>query len=177
MALMNGARILIESLAREGAEVVFGYPGGVTIPVYDVLYDHNLRHILVRHEENAAFAASAGIELFQRRLMNSTPDAAPLTLRGTVPGTADEFEVQARFAGLELSLPQVPGANLAGAHFDVFSIGRSAASAIDRQRAAVMLVIDSPEHVTALDCAPLAPPACHERGRVERLAWHRVFEP
>jgi acetolactate synthase-1/2/3 large subunit len=57
MALMNGARILIESLAREGAEVVFGYPGGVTIPVYDVLYDHNLRHILVRHEENAAFAA------------------------------------------------------------------------------------------------------------------------
>lgn len=130
-----------------------------------------------RFRENAAFAASAGIELFQRRLMNSTPDAAPLTLRGTVPGTADEFEVQARFAGLELSLPQVPGANLAGAHFDVFSIGRSAAGAIDRQRAAVMLVIDSPEPVTALDCAPLAPPACHERGRVERLAWHRVFEP
>ena len=41
-----------------------------------------------RFRENAAFAASAGIELFQRRLMNSTPDAAPLTLRGTVPGTA-----------------------------------------------------------------------------------------
>ncbi len=57
MALMTGARILIESLAREGAEVIFGYPGGVTIPVYDVLYDHPLKHILVRHEENAAFMA------------------------------------------------------------------------------------------------------------------------
>ena len=57
MALMTGAQILVESLAREGAEVVFGYPGGVTLPVYDVFYDHPLRHVLVRHEENAAFAA------------------------------------------------------------------------------------------------------------------------
>jgi Tfp pilus assembly protein PilX len=130
-----------------------------------------------RFRENAASAASAGIELFQRRLMNSTPDAAPTTLRGTVPGTSDEFDVQSRFAGLELSLPQAAGANLAGAHFDVLSVGRSAAGATDRQRAAVMLVIDSPEPITALDCAPLAPRACHERGRVERLAWHRMFEP
>ncbi|MEZ5396498.1 MAG: thiamine pyrophosphate-binding protein [Bryobacterales bacterium] len=57
MAMMTGARILVESLAREGAEVIFGYPGGVTIPVYDVFYDHELKHILVRHEENAAFMA------------------------------------------------------------------------------------------------------------------------
>ena len=57
MAFMTGAQILVESLAREGAEVVFGYPGGVTLPVYDVFYDHPLRHVLVRHEENAAFAA------------------------------------------------------------------------------------------------------------------------
>ncbi len=57
MSLTSGARILIDSLAREGAEVIFGYPGGVTIPVYDVLYDHPLKHILVRHEENAVFAA------------------------------------------------------------------------------------------------------------------------
>jgi len=57
MQLLSGARILIESLAREGTEVIFGYPGGVTLPVYDVLYDHPLRHVLVRHEENASFAA------------------------------------------------------------------------------------------------------------------------
>src|SRR6185436_11682338 len=36
---------------------MFGYPGGVTLPFYDILYDHPIRHVLVRHEENAAFAA------------------------------------------------------------------------------------------------------------------------
>ena len=57
MSLMSGAKILLESLAREGTEVIFGYPGGVTLPIYDALYDHPLRHVLVRHEENAIFAA------------------------------------------------------------------------------------------------------------------------
>lgn len=55
--LMNGARMLLECLAREGVDCIFGYPGGVTLPFYDVLYDHHIRHVLVRHEENAAFAA------------------------------------------------------------------------------------------------------------------------
>lgn len=36
---------------------MFGYPGGVTLPLYDALYDHEIRHVLVRHEQNAAFAA------------------------------------------------------------------------------------------------------------------------
>ncbi len=49
--------MLVECLAREGVDCMFGYPGGVTLPFYDVLYDHQIRHILVRHEENAAFAA------------------------------------------------------------------------------------------------------------------------
>ena len=56
--LMSGARILLECLTREGVEVIFGYPGGVTLPLYDAIYDHEIRHVLVRHEENAAFAAS-----------------------------------------------------------------------------------------------------------------------
>jgi len=55
--LMSGARMLLECLTREGVDCMFGYPGGVTLPLYDVLYDHPLRHVLVRHEENAAFAA------------------------------------------------------------------------------------------------------------------------
>jgi len=55
--LMSGARMLVECLAREGVDCIFGYPGGVTLPLYDVLYDHHIRHVLVRHEENAAFAA------------------------------------------------------------------------------------------------------------------------
>ena len=56
--LMSGARILVECLVRENVDCIFGYPGGVTLPLYDVLYDHPIRHVLVRHEENAAFAAS-----------------------------------------------------------------------------------------------------------------------
>lgn len=55
--LMSGARMLLECLAREKVEVIFGYPGGVTLPLYDAIYDHPIKHILVRHEENATFAA------------------------------------------------------------------------------------------------------------------------
>jgi acetolactate synthase-1/2/3 large subunit len=55
--LMSGAKILLECLGQEGVEVIFGYPGGVTLPFYDALYEHPIRHVLVRHEQNAAFAA------------------------------------------------------------------------------------------------------------------------
>src|SRR5579875_1178805 len=55
--LLSGARILLHCLASENVECIFGYPGGVTLPLYDALYDHSIRHILVRHEQNAAFAA------------------------------------------------------------------------------------------------------------------------
>ena len=55
--LMSGSKILLECLVQEGVDCIFGYPGGVTLPFYDALYDHPIRHILVRHEQNAAFAA------------------------------------------------------------------------------------------------------------------------
>jgi acetolactate synthase-1/2/3 large subunit len=55
--MMTGAEILLECLAREGVECIFGYPGGSTLPLYDALYDHGIRHVLMRHEENACFAA------------------------------------------------------------------------------------------------------------------------
>src|SRR5579862_2019667 len=55
--LMSGAKILLECLSREKVEVIFGYPGGVTLPLYDALYDDPVKHVLVRHEQNACFAA------------------------------------------------------------------------------------------------------------------------
>src|SRR5579883_2580497 len=55
--LMSGAKILLECLVRENVDCIFGYPGGVTLPLYDAFYDHPMRHVLVRHEQNAAFAA------------------------------------------------------------------------------------------------------------------------
>lgn len=54
---LSGAKILLSCLVREEVECIFGYPGGVTLPLYDALYDHPIKHILVRHEQNAAFAA------------------------------------------------------------------------------------------------------------------------
>ncbi len=60
MKQMQGADILIQSLIEHGVEVIFGYPGGANLPIYDSLgsYDR-LRHILVRHEQGAAHMADA----------------------------------------------------------------------------------------------------------------------
>jgi acetolactate synthase-1/2/3 large subunit len=55
--MKTGAKILVESLLREGTGIIFGYPGGVVLPIYDELYDSPLRHLLVRHEQAAAHAA------------------------------------------------------------------------------------------------------------------------
>jgi len=57
MGKITGADMLIKCLKREGVEVIFGYPGGVLIPIYDALFENDIRHILVRHEQGAAHAA------------------------------------------------------------------------------------------------------------------------
>lgn len=54
---LKGADILMHCLQKEGVDVVFGYPGGAVLPIYDALYDSPIRHILVRHEQGAAHAA------------------------------------------------------------------------------------------------------------------------
>ena len=55
---IRGADIICESLIREGVEVIFGYPGGAVLPLYDSLYNYRqLRHVLVRHEQGASQAA------------------------------------------------------------------------------------------------------------------------
>ncbi len=58
---LTGAQIIWESLIQQDARLVFGYPGGAILPTYDALYDYQdrVRHVLVRHEENAALAADA----------------------------------------------------------------------------------------------------------------------
>ena len=59
MKQMSGAKILLECLIKEGADVVFGYPGGAVLPLYDELYRYKnkIRHVLVRHEQGGAHAA------------------------------------------------------------------------------------------------------------------------
>ena len=57
MGKITGAQMIIKCLKEEGVEVIFGYPGGKVIPLYDALFDSDIRHILVRHEQGAAHAA------------------------------------------------------------------------------------------------------------------------
>lgn len=57
MGKINGAQMLIKCLKEEGVEVIFGFPGGKVIPIYDAIFDSDIKHILVRHEQGAAHAA------------------------------------------------------------------------------------------------------------------------
>lgn len=56
--MINGSKMICEALKNEGVEVVFGYPGGAALNIYDELYKQNdFKHVLVRHEQGAAHAA------------------------------------------------------------------------------------------------------------------------
>lgn len=55
---MNASHWLVDALIAEGVDTLFGYPGGAIMPFYDALYGSGLKHILVRHEQGAAFAAN-----------------------------------------------------------------------------------------------------------------------
>ena len=55
---MTGAKIVVQALKDQGVEVVFGYPGGAVLPIYDEIFQQNdMEHILVRHEQGAVHAA------------------------------------------------------------------------------------------------------------------------
>lgn len=54
---MNGAEIFVEMLKREGVKVIFGFPGGAVLNIYDELYKADIDHVLVRHEQGAVHAA------------------------------------------------------------------------------------------------------------------------
>ena len=57
---LTGAQILLECLKAEGVEIIFGYPGGVVLPLYDTFVQYpEIKHVLVRHEQTAAHAADA----------------------------------------------------------------------------------------------------------------------
>ncbi len=54
---LKGATILLNALHQEGVDVIFGYPGGVLLPLYDALLDSPIRHVLARHEQGVVYAA------------------------------------------------------------------------------------------------------------------------
>jgi acetolactate synthase-1/2/3 large subunit len=58
MSKITGAQSLVNALEAAGVEVMFGIPGGAILPAYDPIFDSNIRHILVRHEQGAGHAAT-----------------------------------------------------------------------------------------------------------------------
>ena len=86
----SGAAILIECLVQQGVEVIFGYPGGAVLPIYDELFsDQRIRHVLVRHEAGAAHAAEGYARSTGKPgvvLVTSGPGAT-----NAVTGIADAF--------------------------------------------------------------------------------------
>jgi acetolactate synthase I/II/III large subunit len=88
-ATVRGADALLRALEAEGVDLIFGYPGGAIMPVYDALVDSRIRHILVRHEQGAALAANGYARHTGRVgvcLATSGPGATNL-----VTGIADAF--------------------------------------------------------------------------------------
>lgn len=86
---VRGADALLRALEAEGVDLIFGYPGGAIMPVYDALVDSGIRHILVRHEQGAALAANGYARHTGRVgvcLATSGPGATNL-----VTGIADAF--------------------------------------------------------------------------------------
>ncbi len=57
MRVRTGADLLIESILTNGADTIFGYPGGAVLPIYDALYSAKIKHVLTRHEQGAVHAA------------------------------------------------------------------------------------------------------------------------
>ncbi len=55
--LTKGSAMILSALHKEGVEIVFGFPGGAVLPLYDQLYDDPIKHLLVRHEQAAVHAA------------------------------------------------------------------------------------------------------------------------
>jgi hypothetical protein len=127
--------------------------------------------------ENAASAASAGVEIAISRIV-TTPEPASLSASAAAPDSSSRFEVQVRFLGYDIALPQAAGASLAGAHFEIISTGFSSRRAVDRQRAVVMRVDAATAPIAVTECEPaVAGVHCHQAGELVRLSWQRLAPP
>lgn len=124
--------------------------------------------------ENAVSAASAGVEVAISRIV-TTSEPASFSASAALPGAVSRYEIQVRFLGYDVALPQPAGANLAGAHFEIVSTGFSSRRALDRQRAIVLRVDSAAEPVATSECEPaVAGIHCHEAGELVRLSWQRL---
>ncbi len=107
---LTGAKILWESLLKEGVDIVFGYPGGAILPAYDAMLDYPVRHVLVRHEQGAAHMADGFARASGRvgvAIATSGPGATNLTtgiataMLDSVPTVFITGQVSSKFVGTD----------------------------------------------------------------------------
>jgi acetolactate synthase I/II/III large subunit len=102
----TGSEILLESLRRQSVKVIFGLPGGAVLPLYDALYSAGIRHLLVRHEQAAAFAADGYARVTGKPgvcLVTSGPGATNL-MTGLTSALMDSIPVVALTGQVPASL-------------------------------------------------------------------------
>src|SRR5512137_126972 len=120
----TGAQILCESLVKEGVEVIFGFPGGSVLPLYDTMPQYpQLRHILVRHEQGAIHAAEGYARATGKVgvcLATSGPGATNL-----VTGIADAYMDSIPVVAFTGQVPRLMIGNDAFQEADIVGITRS----------------------------------------------------
>jgi acetolactate synthase I/II/III large subunit len=121
---INGAKIVLESLLQEGVDTIFGYPGGVILPIYDALVDYpTLNHILVRHEQGATHMAEGYARATGKAgvvLVTSGPGATNI-----VTGVADAYYDSVPLVVITGNVPTTLMGNDAFQEADILSITRA----------------------------------------------------
>jgi acetolactate synthase-1/2/3 large subunit len=177
--LFTGSEILLESLRREKVEVVFGLPGGAVLPLYDALYSAGVRHLLVRHEQAAAFAADGYARVTGKPgvcLVTSGPGATNImtaltsALMDSIPVVALTGQVPMAMIGKDgfqeadtigISLPCTKQSFMARAAADIPEIIRHAFQAAVSGRPGPVLV-DLPKNVLMEKTEPRYPSVSEE---------------
>ena len=130
----------------------------------------------LKTDELTLTSVTTGIETALTQVIASASATVPSRLFASLPDSTGRYEVNVRFLGYE-ALPQQPGANLVGAHFEILSTGFAGRGAEDRQRAIVMLNVAGTDPA-GLDCEPLVTgAACAQAGALHRLSWQRAPSP
>ncbi len=186
--IQTGSEILLESLRREKVEVLFGLPGGAVLPLYDALYSAGIRHLLVRHEQAAAFAADGyarvagkpGVALvtsgpgatnLMTGLMSAMMDSIPVVaLTGQVPLPLIGKDAFQEADTIGISLPCTKQSFLARAAADIPEIIHRAFKTAVSGRPGPVLV-DLPKSVLMESAETHYPTAASEQAPERRREW------
>jgi len=181
--LRSGSQILIEALKRNGAEQIFGYPGGTIMPVYDALVGSGLKHYLCRHEQGAALAADAygrvtrkagvcmatsgpGATNLVTGIANAFMDSVPMVvITGQVPTALQGTDAFQEVDIFGITLPIVKHSYIVRDVADIPRIVNEAFALAEGGRPGPVL-IDLPKDISAGTAAVIdEPPAPRPEGR------------